>query len=172
MALLKLIIEPDPMLHKLSEPVKMVDSELQRFMDDMLETMYEELGGGLAAVQVGVLKRVLIFDPSSYLRQKHDPFFMVNPEITYFSEQKCVMDEGCLSVPFARFDILRSESIKVQYLDYYGKEQELHAKGIVARGIQHEIDHLNGITLLHYVTKMRKEITLKKLKKYKKYHTQ
>lgn len=167
MALLKLVTEPDPILHQVSQPVDKVDAALQRFMDDMLETMYAEKGGGLAAVQVGVLKRILIFDPSCYLEEECEPLFMVNPEITYFSEDKCFLEEGCLSVPTARFEIERADNLKVKFLDYHGKEQEIFADGITARGIQHEMDHLNGITLLNYASKIRKDLILKKLKKLK-----
>lgn len=168
MALLKLVIEPDPILHQISLPVEIFDQDLQKFMDDMLETMYAEEGGGLAAVQVGVLKRVLIFDPSSYLKKQMDPLYMVNPEITYFSEQQCTVDEGCLSVPLSRFEISRPQIIKVKYLDYHGKLQELQTDGIIARGVQHEMDHLNGITLLNHASKIRKDLALKKIKKFKK----
>lgn len=168
MALLKLVIEPDPLLHKVSLPVDKVDSELQKFMDDMLETMYHEEGGGLAAVQVGVLKRVLIFDPSSYLDKKCDAIYMVNPEITYFSEQKDITEEGCLSVPLSRFEVSRSEVIRVNFLDYHGKAQEMQVDGIIARGVQHEMDHLNGITLLNHASKLRRDLALNKIKKFNK----
>lgn len=168
MALLKLVIAPDPRLLMVSKPVERVDEELQRFMDDMLETMYAEKGGGLAAVQVGVLKRVLIFDPSSYLEKKCDPIYMVNPEITFFSEEKDTRKEGCLSFPLSAVEVTRPENIKVKFLDYHGKEQEIHAEGWVATGIQHEMDHLNGIVQLNYVSKMKKDYILKKLIKYKK----
>lgn len=167
MALLKLVVEPDPLLHEVSAPVDHIDEKLQKFMDDMLETMYEEKGGGLAAVQVGVLKRILIFDPRCYLDDEtvEGPLFMINPEITYFSDEQCNLEEGCLSVPGSLFEIKRAENVTVKFLDYHGKPQELHASGITARGIQHEMDHLNGITLLNRVSKIRKELALKKIKK-------
>ena len=168
MALLKLVIAPDPRLLMVSRPVERVDKELQRFMDDMLETMHVEKGVGLAAVQVGVLKRVLIFDPSSYLEKECDPIYMINPDITFFSEQEYTRNEGCLSFPLSRVDVTRPENIKVKFLDYYGKEQEMHAEGWVATGIQHEMDHLNGIVQLNYVSKLKQDSILRKLKKYKK----
>jgi peptide deformylase len=171
MARLTLIIAPDPILNQVSEYVPDVNDDIRKFMDDMLETMYAENGGGLAAVQVGVLKRILIFDPTTYIQREHEPIFMVNPEITYFSDQKCTRKEGCLSFPGSPVEITRPENVKVKFLDYYGKEQEFLADGWVATGIQHEIDHLNGITQLDYVSKMKKDFILKKLAKYKKlYH--
>lgn len=165
MAVLKIVTEPEPILHMISEPVTKIDKELQGFMDDMLQTMYADKGGGLAAVQVGVLKRILVYDPSCYIDTDEEPQFMVNPEIIYFSDEKCSVEEGCLSIPGARFEIERADSLKVKYLDYHGQKQEKIAEGMIARVIQHEYDHLNGVTMLNYASKMRKDLILKRLRK-------
>ncbi|MFV9875262.1 MAG: peptide deformylase [Rickettsiales endosymbiont of Dermacentor nuttalli] len=169
MAILALVIAPDPRLKKKSLPVKKVDDDLRRFMDDMLETMYYSEGAGLAAIQVGIPKRVLIVD----INKKEggntkNPIFMVNPEMFYVSEEKCIRQEGCLSIPTQVLDIERPSMIKVKYLDYDGNVQELETDGWLATAIQHEMDHLNGVLLLDHASLMKRDVMFRKAKKVKK----
>ena len=179
MPILPIIIAPNPLLKKKSLPVIKVDDDLQRLMDNMLATMYSQKGVGLAAVQVGVLKRVIVMDveysidecDGSHHHHKHNhisgqnPMFLVNPEIIRSSKEDSVFFEGCLSFPEIRADISRPKMVTVKYLDYNGKEQILEAKNLLATCVQHEIDHLNGITFINYLSKLKQEIILKKLKK-------
>lgn len=178
MNILPLVISPDPLLHQVSEPVEKVDAELQKFMDDMLNTMYAEQGIGLAAVQVGVLKRILVMDINyraegcddhgcghSHNITNQKPLFLVNPKIIKASKEKSDYFEGCLSFPEIRADISRPKQVAVEYLDYNGDKQILEADGILATCVQHEIDHLNGITFVDYLSKLKQEIILKKMKK-------
>lgn len=165
----EIIIGPDSRLNQISEPVKEVNDDVRQLVDDMIVIMKDN-GSGLAAPQIGVLKRILVLDISSYVPENTDLHVIINPEITYFSDEKWVTVEGCLSFPaIERIEVERPENIKLKYLDYYGKECELTANGWFARGIQHEIDHLNGITLIDYVqSKLKKDMYIKKLQKYKK----
>jgi peptide deformylase len=244
MAILNLRTLPDPILKKRSKEVGEVDSNLQKFMDDMLETMYSDNGIGLAAVQVGVLKQVVVIDirddnlanrypdqagdnnqneeksseelsarqdsaksddsgDASYRSQtdsanrdadsaasaasadsklasedsetremgpthaEHCPLYLVNPKITRFSQEKDEMEEGCLSVPGEAVTVSRSTSITLEYLDYYGNPVEWDIEGLLARVVQHELDHTNGVTLLDYLSKLKKDNALKKLKRGK-----
>jgi peptide deformylase len=177
MTILPLIISPDPLLNKISQPVEKVDEKLQKFMKDMLETMYQEAGIGLAAVQVGVLKRVLVMDVE-YVADCDDhgcghhhapkspkPIFMVNPVITKTSKETSHFLEGCLSFPEFRTDIARPKEVTVEYLDYHGDKQILKAEGLLATCVQHEIDHLDGITLVNHLSQLKREMVLKKMKK-------
>ncbi len=143
----------------------------------MLETMYHEDGIGLAAVQVGVLKRILVMDvnqDSKYDNEENNnnisgnPFYVVNPQIIKSSKETSVLYEGCLSFPEIRADVTRPKKVTVKYLDYYGKEQILEADGLLATCVQHEIDHLNGITFVDYLSRIKKAMLLKKLIKRQK----
>ena len=182
MPVLPLVIAPDPRLEVCSEAVEKVDVEAKKLMDDMLETMYENDGIGLAAVQVGVHKRILVMDLQGMDLQEeeraamgdklHKPYFIVNPEIVEVSQEQSVYEEGCLSFPDQRVTVSRPKSLKVKYWDYHGKEQVMHCDGLLATCIQHEIDHLNGVVLIDYVSKLKHDMILRKLRKWKKKHVQ
>lgn len=179
MALMPLIISPDPLLKKVSKVVEKVDHEIQKLMHDMLETMYQEKGIGLAAVQVGVLKRILVMDVEYEFDHDHDncgfvhvknsqPLFMVNPEIKQVSKEISTFNEGCLSFPDARAEVNRPKFVTVSYLDYNGEKKLLEAKGVLATCVQHEIDHLNGVTFVDHISRLKRDMILKKIrKKYK-----
>ena len=163
----KIVIEPDPILRKKSSLIENVDDQVRRLMDDMLLTMYEAPGIGLAAVQVGILKRVIVIDISKD-DQKKKPMFFVNPKITHKSKKTSVYEEGCLSLPGHFAEIERPSECHVNYLDYNGREKELKADGLLATCLQHEIDHLNGILFIDYLSKLKKDMIIKKLIKHKK----
>ena len=163
----KIVIEPDPILRKKSSLIENVDDQVRRLMDDMLLTMYEAPGIGLAAVQVGILRRVIVIDISKD-DQKKKPMFFVNPKITHKSKKTSVYEEGCLSLPGHFAEIERPSECHVKYLDYNGREKELKADGLLATCLQHEIDHLNGILFIDYLSKLKKDMIIKKLIKHKK----
>ena len=161
-----IIIEPDPILRKKSDAIEKVDDELRKLMDEMLETMYEAPGIGLAAVQIGILKRLIVIDISK--EEKKNPIFLINPEIITKSKNKSVYEEGCLSLPGQFAEIERPAECLIKYLDYQGKQKELKATGLMATCVQHEIDHLNGVLFIDYLSKLKKDMIIKKLKKRKK----
>tara|TARA_B100000242_G_C43036418_1_gene483198 strand:+ start:544 stop:1068 length:525 start_codon:yes stop_codon:yes gene_type:complete len=163
----KIVIEPDPILRKKSSLIENVDDQVRKLMDDMLLTMYEAPGIGLAAVQVGILRRVIVIDISKD-DQKKKPMFFVNPKITHKSKKTSVYEEGCLSLPGHFAEIERPSECHVNYLDYNGREKELKADGLLATCLQHEIDHLNGILFIDYLSKLKKDMIIKKLIKHKK----
>ncbi|MAW17293.1 MAG: peptide deformylase [Pelagibacteraceae bacterium] len=163
----KIIIEPDPILRKKCEPLEIVDDETKKLMDDMLETMYAAPGIGLAAVQVGILKRLVVIDISKD-EEKKTPLFLVNPLIVQQSKKTSVYEEGCLSLPGQFAEIERPAECTIKYIDYEGKEKELKADGLLATCIQHEVDHLNGILFIDYLSKLKKDMIIKKLVKQKK----
>ena len=167
MALRKILTEPNDILRKKSIAVKRVDKDLQRLMNDMLETMYAAPGIGLAAIQVGEPKRVIILDIASKNEPKN-PMYFVNPEIIEKSTNYSTYEEGCLSVPGQFAEIDRPDSCHIKYLDYHGQAKELKAEGILATCIQHEMDHLEGILFIDYLSKLKKSMILKKLSKQKK----
>jgi len=179
MALLPLVIYPDPRLKKKSLPVEKVTDETQKFMDDMLETMYQEGGIGLAAVQVGVHKRILIMDIERGSKRYGDepddkksaPLFLVNPEITWASEELNSYEEGCLSLPQQYSEVWRPKEVKIRYLDYHGKQREEKWDGLLATCVQHEIDHLDGIVFIDHISTVKRDIIVRKLKKAKKAET-
>jgi peptide deformylase len=167
MARLPLVLTPNPILKTKSIAVDKVDKELQSFLDDMLETMYHEEGAGIAAVQVGVLKRIFILDINKKEEdQSKNPIFFINPEIIYCSEEEVSFNEGCLSFPGARAIINRPEVVKVRYLDYDGNKQEMEADGFMARGLLHENDHLDGITMPDHLSAMKKDVFMRHVKKH------
>ena len=139
----KIIIEPDPILRKKSEMLETVDDELRTLLDDMLETMYAAPGIGLAAVQIGILKRLIVIDIARD-KEKKNPLFLINPEIISLSKKTSVYEEGCLSLPGHFAEIERPAECQIKFTDYNGKEKELKATGLLGTCIQHEIDHLNG----------------------------
>ena len=163
----KILTIPDPILREISQPVKKVDKDIKNLMDDMLETMYDAPGIGLAAVQIGILKRVIVIDLSKE-KEKKKPIFLVNPEIISKSDDLVSYEEGCLSIPNQFAEIERPNSCKVKYLGYDGKQNELKAEGLLATCIQHEIDHINGILFIDYLSKLKKDLIIKKVKKQKK----
>jgi peptide deformylase len=166
MSKLPLIFTPNPLLKMKSVSVKEVNKNLQIFLDNMLETVYYEEGAGLAAVQVGELKRIFIVDIGKKTdAELRDPHFFINPKITYLSEEKIDMKEGCLSFPGGRSIISRPKEIKVTYLDYDGNKQEMEADDWMARAILHENDHLNGITMPDYMSAMKRDVFLRHVKK-------
>ena len=167
MTIKNIIIEPDIILRKKSETVESVNDNLRRLMDDMVETMYEAPGIGLAAVQIGVLKRVIVVDVSKESNKKN-PLFLINPEIKFMSENKLTYEEGCLSLPGQFAEIERPAECHIKYIDYNGKVKELKANGLLSTCVQHEIDHLNGVLFIDYLSKFKKEFIIKKLSKQKK----
>lgn len=164
MAILPIVTVPDPLLKKISEPVKKVDDKLRAFMDDMLETMYDAPGIGLAAVQVGKLWRILVIDIARD-EENPNPMYFVNPEITWTSEELNTYNEGCLSIPEQYAEIERPAECKIKFLDYNGDEQEIHATGLLATCVQHEIDHLNGVVFIDYLSKIKRSMYVRKVKK-------
>lgn len=165
MTRLKVYEYPHPILRKKAEKVSGVDHEMRRFLDDMLETMYEAGGVGLAAPQVGVSQRVLVIDYERDEEHAGNPIYMVNPEIIWKSEEKVCGEEGCLSVPGQRAEVERYAQVRVRYLDYNGKEQEVLADDFFAIVIQHEMDHLDGILYIDRISRLKRSMLLKKLKK-------
>ena len=162
----KILIEPDPLLRKKCEPLEKVDDDLRKLMNEMLATMYDAPGIGLAAIQVGVLKRVVVIDLSK--DEKKNPLFLINPEIVHKSKNTSIYEEGCLSLPGQFAEIERPAECVLQYVDYNGKKKELKAKGLLATCIQHEVDHLDGILFIDYLSKLKKDMIIKKLIKQKK----
>ena len=162
----KILIEPDPLLRKKCEPLEKVDDDLRKFMNEMLATMYDAPGIGLAAIQVGVLKRVVVIDLSK--DEKKNPLFLINPEIVHKSKNTSIYEEGCLSLPGQFAEIERPAECVLQYIDYDGTKKELKAKGLLATCIQHEVDHLDGILFIDYLSKLKKDMIIKKLVKHKK----
>jgi len=167
MAIRQILTEPNQILRQKSLTVEKVDEDLQRLMDDMLETMYAAPGIGLAAIQVGVPKRVIVLDIAQKEGQKN-PMFFVNPEIVEKSNNNSTYEEGCLSVPGQFAEIDRPDKCQIKYLDYNGQPKELNAQGMLATCIQHEIDHLEGILFIDYLSKLKKSMIVKKLSKQKK----
>ena len=167
MALLPILTAPDPALKKISEPVRQVDASVRKLMDDMLETMYHAPGIGLAAPQVGVLKRVIVLDLARE-DEEPQPLRLANPEILWVSEDDATYNEGCLSVPEHYADVVRPAACRVKYLDQDNKQQEIAADGLLATCLQHEIDHLDGVLFIDHLTSLKRNMILRKLLKAKK----
>ncbi|TQV83266.1 peptide deformylase [Denitrobaculum tricleocarpae] len=167
MALLPIITAPDPRLKQVCAPVEQVDDEVRKLLDDMLETMYKAPGIGLAAPQVGDLRRVIVVDVSHDDEEKA-PLKMVNPELTWVSDHDASYDEGCLSLPEHYAEVVRPAEIKVAYLDEQGRNQELAAEGLLATCIQHEMDHLEGILFVDHISALKRNMILRKLLKARK----
>ncbi len=162
-----IVIEPDPILRKKSEPLEEVNNDLRKLMDEMLETMYEAPGIGLAAVQVGILKRLIVIDVSKD-KEKKDPLFLINPEITFKSNKTSTYEEGCLSLPGHFAEVERPAECHLNFVDYNGNKKDIKANGLLATCIQHEIDHLDGILFIDHISKLKRDMIIKKLKKSKK----
>ena len=167
MAIKTILTEPNKILRQKSLPVEKVNKDIQTLMDDMLETMYASSGIGLAAIQVGEAKRIVVIDISKESERKK-PMYFINPEIITKSKDSLAYEEGCLSVPGQFAEITRSSNCYIKYLDYYGQPQELKTEGLLATCIQHEIDHLEGILFIDYLSKLKKTMIVKKLSKEKK----
>ncbi|MDM9626186.1 peptide deformylase [Rhizobium sp. S152] len=164
MTIKPLIILPDPVLRQLSKPVERVDADLQRLADDMLETMYDAPGIGLAAIQIGVPRRMLVIDVAREGEDKQ-PLVFINPEIVTSSDDRSVYEEGCLSIPDYYAEVERPATIGVRYLDRDGKEQTVEADGLLATCLQHEIDHLNGVLFIDHISRLKREMVIKKFTK-------
>ena len=167
MALLPVIVAPDPRLKQISAPVERVDDDLRRLMDDMIETMYRAPGVGLAAPQVGVLKRVIVVDITKKDEARR-PYCLVNPELLWVSDEAISNEEGCLSLPEHYAEVVRPAAIRVRYLDREGEVRELDAEGLLATCIQHEMDHLEGILFVDHLSALKRNMILRKLVKAKK----
>jgi len=166
MTIRKILTEPNRLLREISESVEKIGIEEKKLMDDMLDTMYEAPGIGLAAIQIGIPKRIIVMDISRD-ENKKEPRYFVNPVIKNKNEEKSIYEEGCLSVPDQFAEIERPNSCEVEYLDYDGKKQSLKAEGLLATCIQHEMDHLEGILFIDYLSKLKKSMIIKKLSKVK-----
>lgn len=166
MAKLKIYEHPHPVLKQKSAKVDKIDAEIRKLLDDMLETMYAAAGVGLAAPQVGVLKRVVVIDISHEDEgEKRSPLYLVNPEIIWHSDEEKCQFEGCLSLPDQSAEVSRFKQVRVRYQDYDGKENEILAEGLLSVALQHEIDHLDGILYIDHISRLKRQMLLKKLQK-------
>ena len=166
MVIKTILTEPNEILRQVSLPVDKVGKDEQTLMDDMLETMYGAKGIGLAAIQIGVLKRIIVLDISRNDNEKN-PMYFVNPIIINKGKEQSTYEEGCLSVPNQFAEIDRPNKCEVEYLDYNGEKKLLKAEGLLATCIQHELDHLEGILFIDYLSKLKKSMIIKKLSKQK-----
>jgi peptide deformylase len=166
MSVKKILTEPNKLLREISKTVEKVGDEEKMLMDDMLDTMYAAPGIGLAAIQIGVPKRIIVMDISRDENIK-EPRYFVNPVIKNRNKEKARYEEGCLSVPDQFAEIERPKTCEVEYLDYEGKKKLLKADGLLATCIQHEMDHLEGILFIDYLSKLKKSMIIKKLSKIK-----
>ncbi len=166
MAIKTILTEPNKLLRQVSKPVEKVSKNEQILMDNMLDTMYAANGIGLAAIQIGVPKRIIVMDLSKDPKRK-EPRYFVNPVIKNKNLEKATYEEGCLSVPNQFAEIDRPKQCDVEYLDYNGKRQLLKADGLLATCIQHEMDHLEGILFIDYLSKLKRSMIVKKLSKLK-----
>ena len=165
MAIKTIITEPNEILRQISKPVSSVGNQERKLMDDMLETMYAANGIGLAAIQIGVPKRIIVMDISK--DGKKNPMYFVNPKIKNKHKEKSTYEEGCLSVPNYFAEVDRPKYCEVEYLDYQGENKILKAEGLLATCIQHEMDHLEGVLFIDHLSKLKKTMIVKKLSKQK-----
>jgi peptide deformylase len=164
MAVREIITIPDKRLRLKSEPVKRIDSGVRKLVDDLFETMYAAPGIGLAAIQIGVAKRVVTMDLSKK-EDDHEPQVFINPEVTWKSEETSKYEEGCLSIPEYYEEVERPARVKVKYLDLEGKAHEIEASGLFATCLQHEIDHTNGVLFIDHISKLKRDRVIKKFAK-------
>jgi peptide deformylase len=164
MAVREIIKLPDKRLRLVSEPVKRIDAGIRKLVDEMFATMYDAPGIGLAAIQIGVAKRVVTMDLSKK-EDDHEPQVFINPEITWQSEAKSTYEEGCLSIPEFYEEVERPAEVKVKYLDRDGNTHEIEAKGLLATCLQHEIDHINGVLFIDHISKLKRDRITKKFAK-------
>jgi peptide deformylase len=167
MAILPIIVLPDPILRKESAPIERIDASLKRLADNMFATMYDAPGIGLAAPQIGVSRRLIVMDPARDEDAK-TPLTMVNPEILSRGPEMRVHDEGCLSIPDITAEVERPALTRVAYLDLEGKKQEIELEGIWSTLVQHEIDHLNGVLFIDYLSRLKRDMVVKKFTKLKR----
>ena len=167
MSIKPLIILPDPVLRQVSKPVDKIDSSIKKLAADMFETMYEAPGIGLAAIQIGVPLRMLVIDLAKQDEPKQPQIF-VNPEIVASSDERSTYEEGCLSIPEYYADVERPASVRVKFMDGNGKDQEMEADGLLSTCLQHEIDHLNGVLFIDYISKLKRDIVVRRFKKLAK----
>ncbi len=166
MSVREILIIPDKRLRSIAEPVTKIDGDIKSLIDDMFDTMYDALGYGLAAPQIGVMKRIIVMDDADKEKnEKPNPITMINPEITYFSDEKRSYEEGCLSIPEFLAKIERPDNIVVKYQTIDGEIIERKADGLLATIIQHEVDHLNGKLLIDYLSRLKRERVIKKFQK-------
>lgn len=164
MSIRPLVILPDPILREVSKPVEHIDEALQKLADDMLETMYRAQGVGLAAIQIGMPLRMLVIDVSRNDEQKN-PLVIINPEILWLSEERNTHKEGCLSIPEYYAEVERPKRLRVRYQDREGKQTEIEADNLLAICLQHEIDHLNGRLFIDHISKIKRDMVIRKFKK-------
>ena len=164
MALRDIIILPDKRLRAKSDPVKAVDAEVRALVEDMFETMYKAPGVGLAAIQIGVPRRIVTVDTAKK-DEPQQPQVFINPEIVWSSEEKNTYEEGCLSIPEYYEEVERPSEVKVRFMDLEGKTQEVAANGLLATVLQHEIDHTNGVLFIDHISKLKRDRVLKKFTK-------
>ncbi len=164
MAVLDILVAPHPVLKQKAKPVEKVDARIAKLMDDMVETMYAAKGIGLAAPQIGVLERVIVVDVHEK-DEEPNPIRLANPEIVWKSDETSVCEEGCLSVPEQYAEVTRPASVRVRYLDENNETRELEADGMLATCIQHEIDHLNGVLFVDYLSMLKRNMILRKVQK-------
>ena len=164
MTIKPLIILPDPLLREKSKPVEQVDAEIVRLADDMLETMYDAPGIGLAAIQIGVPRRMLVIDISRE-DEERKPVVFINPEILKVSDEVSTYEEGCLSIPDYYAEVERPAALTVEYIDRDGKKQTVQADGLLATCLQHEIDHLNGVLFIDHISRLKRDMVIKKFTK-------
>ena len=172
MSILKIVTLPDKLLRARSEPVTHVDAETRKLLKDMADTMYDAPGIGLAAIQIGVPRRLVVVDvePKDETGQRsHNPVFLINPEVTWASEAQSDYEEGCLSIPEYYETVSRPAEVRVKYIDIDGQERELEAGGLMATCLQHEIDHLNGVLFIDYLSKLKRDRVLKRFQKLAKF---
>ncbi len=164
MALREILILPDKRLRLVSQPVKKIGSETRALVEDMLQTMYDAPGVGLAAIQVGVPERVIVLDLAKKDEPKQ-PQVIINPELTWHSDVRSTYEEGCLSIPEFYEEVERPAQVRVKYLDLEGKEHEVEANGLLSTCLQHEIDHLNGVLFIDHISKLKRDRIIKKFAK-------
>lgn len=165
----EIISVPDPILKQVAQPVENITDAIRSQFDRMIQTMYDAPGIGLAANQVGLLNRVIVMDLADREEgEEPQPYFMANPEIIWESEHYSVMQEGCLSIPKQYADVERPAEVRVRYVNYHGKQDEMSATGLLSHCVQHEIDHLNGILFIDHISSLKRNMLLKKLDKLKK----
>ncbi len=167
MSIKPLIILPDPVLRQVSKPVEKIDLSIKKLAADMFETMYEAPGIGLAAIQVGVPLRMLVIDLAKQDEPKQPQIF-INPEVVASSDERSTYEEGCLSIPEYYADVERPASVRVKFVDGNGKQQEIEADGLLATCLQHEIDHLNGVLFIDYISKLKRDMVVRRFKKLAK----
>lgn len=167
MTIKPLIILPDPVLREVSKPVETIDASVRKLAGDMLETMYDAPGIGLAAIQIGLPLQMLVIDLAKDDAPK-EPQVFINPQVLASSEERSVYEEGCLSIPDYYAEVERPAAVRVAYLDEHGKQKEIEAEGLLATCLQHEIDHLNGVLFIDYLSKLKRDMVVRKFRKLAK----